>query len=84
MNGGICEHIARHAIYNLSDRLSSGGSIPAVPTVELEREDLEYGCQKVPPAPPPAAAGKGRRKGEGASGHMEIRPWRVGLVTTFG
>merc|ERR1711904_303829 len=54
-NGGMCEHILRHAIESLNQREIMGvqdaakNSVrPPTPSVELLYEDLEYGCKHIP------------------------------------
>jgi len=57
-NGGVGEHITRHAIFNLN-----ASEVPLIqgckkgheptPSNVLRLEDLQYGCTHIPPPPPP-------------------------------
>lgn len=56
-NGGVGEHITRHAIFALNEKemplisASEPGQEP-VPSVVLGREELAHGCSRVPQPPP--------------------------------
>jgi adenylate kinase family enzyme len=57
-NGGIGEHITRHAIFNLNDALvpmitKQRRGDETVPSTTLRLEDIQYGCKHIPPPPPP-------------------------------
>lgn len=57
-NGGIGEHITRHAIFNLNRKEipkienKKKGEEPT-PSIELTVEDIEVGCKHIPLEPPP-------------------------------
>mmetsp|Transcript_100131 Transcript_100131/g.158438 ORF Transcript_100131/g.158438 Transcript_100131/m.158438 type:complete len:626 (-) Transcript_100131:246-2123(-) len=53
-NGGIGEHVSRHAIFNLNRREMAGvknGGID-IPSITILPEDIEKGCKHIPPPPP--------------------------------
>jgi len=57
-NGGIGEHISRHAIFNLNEsqvplvQNKKKGEEPT-PSISLTLDDIQYGCGQIPPPPPP-------------------------------
>jgi replication-associated recombination protein RarA len=70
LNGGIGEHISRHAIFHLNASLISAvvedglkkrdsdddlRSPAMIPSIELRPADIAFGCTKIPQPPPPEA-----------------------------
>mmetsp|Transcript_110179 Transcript_110179/g.212210 ORF Transcript_110179/g.212210 Transcript_110179/m.212210 type:complete len:642 (-) Transcript_110179:3-1928(-) len=55
LNGGVCEHVLRHAVESLNQRemkpvqdAARESAKPPTPSVDLTYQDLEYGCQHIP------------------------------------
>lgn len=55
LNGGIGEHISRHAIFHLNERqmdqLKQMDDSKFIPSVCLSNEDIEFGCKHIPDPP---------------------------------
>lgn len=84
-NGGVCEHILRHAVENLNQReikpvqdAARQSAKPPTPSVDLTYKDLEYGCQHIPKIPPkaPTAAAPGTVTGGSWFSQMSGGPAR--------